>query len=268
MCKRCCWKVLLAFRVWSFTDTCHPVGHWRYCHAYYSYVTMGRWRLKSPIHVCLLNRLFRRRSKKTAKLHFTGLCVGNSPVTCEFPAQMASKAENVSIWWRHHADDVVQINFVIGQFGQYHSCCWLRFLASPSHQLLRYWHCRINAPLSFTKNDFNPYHFLTEWGQVTHINVGNLTIIDSDNGFSHRRRQAIIWAISGILLIGHLGTKNCGILITIPAFSFMKMHLNMCTKWRPICLSLNMLISANDSKCKYDFTFPHNDSTCKCLRVR
>ena len=28
--------------------------------------------------------------------------VGNSPVTGEFPAQMASNAENVSIWWRHH----------------------------------------------------------------------------------------------------------------------------------------------------------------------
>ena len=30
-------------------------------------------------HVCLLNRLFRRRSKKISKLRVTGLCVGNSP---------------------------------------------------------------------------------------------------------------------------------------------------------------------------------------------
>ena len=30
-------------------------------------------------HGCLLNHLFRRRSKKTSKLHVTGLCVGNSP---------------------------------------------------------------------------------------------------------------------------------------------------------------------------------------------
>ena len=30
------------------------------------------------------------------------ICVGNSPGTGEFPAQMASNAENVSIWWRHH----------------------------------------------------------------------------------------------------------------------------------------------------------------------
>ena len=30
-------------------------------------------------HGCLLNRLFRRRSKKTSKLRVTGICVGNSP---------------------------------------------------------------------------------------------------------------------------------------------------------------------------------------------
>ena len=30
-------------------------------------------------HCCLLNRLFRRRSKKTTKLRVTGLCAGNSP---------------------------------------------------------------------------------------------------------------------------------------------------------------------------------------------
>ena len=42
-------------------------------------------------HDCLLNRLFRRGSKKTSKLRVTGLYVGNSPVTGEFPAQMARK---------------------------------------------------------------------------------------------------------------------------------------------------------------------------------
>ena len=54
-----------------------------------------------PRH-CLLNRLFERTSKKTSKLRVTGLCAGNSPGTGEFPAQMASNSENVSIWWRHH----------------------------------------------------------------------------------------------------------------------------------------------------------------------
>ena len=41
------------------------------------------------------------RSKKTSKLRVTDLCEGNSPVIGEFPAQRASNAENVSIWWRH-----------------------------------------------------------------------------------------------------------------------------------------------------------------------
>ena len=44
----------------------------------------------------LLNRLFRRRSKKTSKLRVTSLCEGNSPVTDEFPAQRASNAEMFS----------------------------------------------------------------------------------------------------------------------------------------------------------------------------
>ena len=58
-----------------------------------------------PRH-CLLNHLFGCRSKKTSKLRVTGLCAGNSLVPGEFPAQMASNAENVSIWWRHHRNQL------------------------------------------------------------------------------------------------------------------------------------------------------------------
>ena len=39
----------------------------------------------------------------------TGLCAGNSPVTGEFHAQMASNAENVSIWWRHHGFTIREV---------------------------------------------------------------------------------------------------------------------------------------------------------------
>ena len=59
----------------------------------------------------LLNRLFRRRSKKASKLHVTGLCAGTSPGTGEFPAQMASNVENASIWWRHH--EIIHIDEII-----------------------------------------------------------------------------------------------------------------------------------------------------------
>ena len=40
--------------------------------------------------------------RKISKLRVTGLCAGYSPGTGDLPAQMASNAENVSIWWRHH----------------------------------------------------------------------------------------------------------------------------------------------------------------------
>ena len=63
---------------------------------------------------------------------------------------------------------------------------------------------------------------LTHWGRATHIYVGKLTIIGSDNGLSPGRRQAIIWTNAGILLIGPLGTNFSEILIEIHAFSFKK----------------------------------------------
>ena len=53
-------------------------------------------------HDCLLNRLFRRRSKKTSKLRVTGPLCREFTGTGEFPAQRASYTENVFIWWRHH----------------------------------------------------------------------------------------------------------------------------------------------------------------------
>ena len=59
-----------------------------------------------PHSPLLLNLLFRRRSKKTSELRVTGLCAGNSPGTGEFPAQMASNAENGSIWWRYHVERI------------------------------------------------------------------------------------------------------------------------------------------------------------------
>ena len=87
---------------------------------------------------------------------------------------------------------------------------------------------------------------LTHWGRVTHICVGNLTIIGSDNGLSPGRRQAIIWTNAGLLLSGPLGINFSEILIEILTFSFKKMHLKMSSgKWRPSCLGLKVLIHHN-----------------------
>ena len=76
--------------------------------------------------------------------------------------------------------------------------------------------------------------WLTHWGRMTHMCVGNLTIIGSDNGLSPGRRQAITWTNVGILLIGPLGTHFSEMLIEVHTFSFKKFHLKMSSgKWRP-----------------------------------
>ena len=112
---------------------------------------------------------------------------------------------------------------------------------------------------------------LTHWGRVTHICVGHLTIIGSDNGLSPSRRQAIIWTNTGILLIRPLGTNFNEMLIEIHTFSFKKMHLKMSSaKWRLFCLGLNELMHIMTSwrrfrYCEYFMTgirrapvdFPH-----------
>ena len=76
--------------------------------------------------------------------------------------------------------------------------------------------------------------FLTHWGRATHICVGKLTIIGSDNGLSPGRRQAIIWTIAGILLIGPLGTH---------IFSQENAFENVVCEMASICLGLNVLKS-------------------------
>ena len=75
---------------------------------------------------------------------------------------------------------------------------------------------------------------------MTYICASNLTITDSDNGLSPKRRQAIIRTIGGILLIGPLEIKLNEILIEIYTIAFNKMHLKMsCGEWRPFCPDLN-----------------------------
>ena len=85
-------------------------------------------------------------------------------------------------------------------------------------------------------------HTLIHWGRVTHVCVGKLTTIGSDNGLSPGRRQAIIWTNDGILLIWTLGTNCSDILSEINSFSFKKTHLKMSSaKWRLSRLGLNEL---------------------------
>ena len=106
--------------------------------------------------------------------------------------------------------------------------------------------CKYNLTFSHP----NPaWQGLTHWGRVTHICVGKLTIIGSDNGLSPSGRQAIIWTNDGILLISPKGTNFSEILIGIQTFSFKKMHLKMSSaEWRPFCLGLNVLMTCTYTK--------------------
>ena len=92
---------------------------------------------------------------------------------------------------------------------------------------------------------------ITHWGSVTHICVGKLTIIGSDNGLSPGRRQAIIWTNDGILLIEPLGTKFCEILIAIHTFSLKNKFENVVCEMAAILSRLQcdkLIVSIEASK--------------------
>ena len=72
-----------------------------------------RWRLKSPASRLFTQPFIPTQIKENIKAPRHWPLCGEFTGTGEFPAQRASDAENVSIWWRHHEDNVLQIiNFV------------------------------------------------------------------------------------------------------------------------------------------------------------
>ena len=72
-----------------------------------------RWRLKSPESRLFTQPFVQTQIKENIKAprHWPlwGEFTGDSPVTGEFPAQRASNAENVSIWWRHHEQGLSEL---------------------------------------------------------------------------------------------------------------------------------------------------------------
>ena len=79
--------------------------------------------------------------KENIKARRHWLCAGNSPEAGEFPAQIASNAENVSIWWRHHARANVEITENIEKLDNFSEA-----FGQPE-----------------TKNPVSPYMFLFDW---------------------------------------------------------------------------------------------------------
>ena len=105
------------------------------------------------------------------------------------PSQRASKAGNVSIWWRHHDINTLFTRIII-----------------PMIQIRWLWSRLILIILYMWDDVFILEHHkhnesLTHWGRVTHICVSKVTIIGSDNGLSPGRRQDIMWTNAGIMSI-------------------------------------------------------------------
>ena len=107
----------------TYPDTC-----WRHIrHVRFGLFSALQWRHNERQSVsnhqcfdCLLNRLFRRRSKETSKLRITGLCDGIS--------QGHSNAENASIWGRHHGLRFYYWKLDVTSTCQVHLCLvWHKF---------------------------------------------------------------------------------------------------------------------------------------------
>ena len=94
---------MVHFRIHVFDEWIVGFVRWALSAPHYSDVIMGVMASQiTSLTIVYSTVCSGEGSKKTSKLRITGLCAGNSPVTGEFPAQMASNAENVSIWWCEH----------------------------------------------------------------------------------------------------------------------------------------------------------------------
>ena len=116
-------------------------------------------------HDCLLNRLFRRRSKKTSKLRVTGLCEGNSPVICEFPAQRASNTEKFPF------DDVIMSRLKgTGEWVAPCLCACSRIDEKVTHLLGHHWF------RSWFVAYMAPSPYLGQWWLIVNVTPGNTSI--------------------------------------------------------------------------------------------
>ena len=75
-----------------------------------------RWRLKSPASQLFTQPFIQAQIKETIKLHVTGLCVGNSSVTGEFPTQTL-----IPSWISNHMSSKVwgEITYPFPNFNGY-----------------------------------------------------------------------------------------------------------------------------------------------------
>ena len=87
-----------------YTSICY---HSEYPNRHYSDVIMVGWRLKSPTSPLFIQPCIQVQIKENIKASRHWPLCGEFTGDRWIPAQMASNAENISIWWRHHGSGTV-----------------------------------------------------------------------------------------------------------------------------------------------------------------
>ena len=101
-----------------FYQGCHNTLHWR--HNDHDGVS------NHQLHGCLLNVLFGSQIKENTKAPRHWPLCGEFTSPGEFPAQRATNAENISIWWRHQKNP----NSIPTK--KRHQCSWWKITNSVS----------------------------------------------------------------------------------------------------------------------------------------
>ena len=109
-----------------------------------------RWRLKSPASRLFTQPFIQTQIKENIKVPLHWPLCGEFTGAGEFPAQMASNAENASVWWRHHEDyGVNKLSHPLKNGGVYYwSITIIQRLFTPPVKLVHEW--VITSPHSTT----------------------------------------------------------------------------------------------------------------------
>ena len=110
--SECIWSNWRWIFKWGNVGNCHSLdeGMHSELQSFHSFITMTSqwawWRLRSPASRLFTQPFIRAQIKENFKAPRHWPLCGEFTGTGEFPAQKASNAENVSIWWRHHVKKV------------------------------------------------------------------------------------------------------------------------------------------------------------------
>ena len=209
------------------TMVLHMTWVWSFFNNYiYIYICIHMWaRLTNTIYT-----IVQKNACRLSLLQKWHLIIMFSPHTQRKPTEC-------KIWWMINSSG----NIIFQSLSCVHSSNRRHIDRVDQPASLRRWF--IMDPI--VKDDIG----LAHGGRVTHICVGKLTIIGSDNDLLPQRGQAIIWTNAGILLIWPLGTNFSEILIEIQTFSLRKIRLKMSSaKYCSFRLGLNVLRKSSLNK--------------------